>query len=144
MSWGPNTREETAAFLGTVTAGRDFAYVLRETGEVIGSGGIYPDEAGYSAEVGWTIHKDHWRQGIGTEAAGELIRYGFEDLGLGRISSSCVDDNVGSWRIMERNGMRREGLLRRAFWARVDKAWVDQALYGILADDYVEPRSSQS
>ena len=44
------------------------------------------------------------------------------------------DDN--SYRVMERNGMRREALHVKAFWARVDKEWIDKAVYAILADEY--------
>jgi RimJ/RimL family protein N-acetyltransferase len=47
-----------------------------------------------------------------------------------------MNNYKGSYRIMERNGMRREALRRKAFWARVDNEWIDEALYAILAEDY--------
>jgi RimJ/RimL family protein N-acetyltransferase len=37
---------------------------------------------------------------------------------------------------MERSAMRLEGLHRRAFWARVDREWIDRADYAILAEEY--------
>ncbi|MCL2052355.1 MAG: GNAT family N-acetyltransferase [Lachnospiraceae bacterium] len=134
MAWGPNSEEETKAFLETTKAGRDFAVVLKESNIVIGSCGIYPDEENFAGEAGWILHKDYWKRGYGTELCGELIRYGFEDLNLKRVQAPCAAVNYGSYRIMERNGMKRIALRNKAFWARVDKEWIDEALYAIEAD----------
>ena len=137
MAWGPNTEEETRGFLAShVTPGKDFAVVLKESGAVIGSCGIYPDDKMDTGGLGWILHMDYWKRGYGTEFAAELIRYGFEDLRLRRITAYCAAANYGSYRIMERSGMRREGLERKAFWARIDKEWIDQANYAILAEEY--------
>lgn len=77
-------------------------------------------------DVGWILHKNYWKRGYGTELGRELIRYGFEDLKLGRIQAPCAAANYGSYCVMERIGMRREALHRKAFWARVDKEWIDE------------------
>ena len=136
MAWGPNTEEQTREFLLSVKPGRDFAVVLKESDAVIGSCGVYPDPASDTGFLGWILHMDYWKQGYGTELAGELIRYGFEDLKLRRLFAPCAAANYGSYRIMERNGMRREALHKKAFWARVDKEWIDEAVYAILAEEY--------
>jgi RimJ/RimL family protein N-acetyltransferase len=139
MFWGPNTEEQTREFINRTQAGKDFAVVLTETGAVIGSCGIYPDSAGDTAELGWILHMDYWKRGYGTELAGELIRYGFEDLKLRRVFAPCAAVNYGSRRVMERNGMRREATHVKAFWARVDREWVDEAIYALLAEEYFKP-----
>jgi RimJ/RimL family protein N-acetyltransferase len=136
MPWGPNTEEQTQGFLASVKPGTDFAVVLRESYAVIGSCGIYADPARDTSELGWILHMDHWKRGYGTEIGKELIRYGFEDLKLRRIYSTCAAVNYGSYQIMERGGMRREALHIKNIWARVDKEWIDQAVYAILADEY--------
>ena len=136
MAFGPNTEDDTRAFLSIAKAGKDFAVVLKETDKVIGSCGIYPDSDNDTAELGWILHMDHWKHGYGTELCGELIKYGFETLGLRRLTAPCAAVNYGSCRIMERNGMRREALHIKAFWARVDKEWIDAARYAILAEEY--------
>lgn len=136
MTWGPNNEEQTKEFLAGVKPGRDFAVVLKETNAVIGSCGIYPNDTGYMGELGWILHKDYWKKGYGTELGKALVKYGFEDLKLGRIQAPCAAVNYGSYRVMERIGMKREALHRKAFWARVDKEWVDEAWYAILAEDY--------
>jgi RimJ/RimL family protein N-acetyltransferase/GNAT superfamily N-acetyltransferase len=136
MAWGPNDEEQTKAFLLQAKPGCDFAVVLKDANVVIGSCGIYPNETNYMGDVGWILHIDYWKRGYGTELGHELIRYGFEDLGLCRIQAPCAAVNYGSYRIMERVGMKREALRRKAFWARVDKEWIDEAQYAILAEDY--------
>lgn len=136
MAWGPNTEEQTREYLSSAAPCKDFAVVLKNTGKVIGSCGVYPDSTGYIGNLGWILHLDYWKNGYGTELAGELIRYSFEDLKLGRVQAPCAAVNYGSYRIMERNGMRREALHRKAFWARVDKEWIDEAWYAMLAEDY--------
>ena len=136
MSWGPNTEEQTREFLSSAKPGRDFAVILKDEGKVIGSCGIYPDSAGDTGEIGWILLMDFWKRGYGTEFGGELIRYGFEDLKLRRIFAPCAAVNYGSYRVMERNGMRREALHVKNFWARVDKEWIDSAVYAILAEEY--------
>ena len=136
MKWGPNTEEQTREFLAKVKPGKDFAVVLSASDIVIGSCGIYPNSENDTAEMGWILHKDYWKQGYGTEICGELIRYGFNDLGLRRIFAECAAKNYGSYRVMERNDMRREANYKKAFWARIDKEWIDAAGYAILAEEY--------
>ena len=144
MAWGPNTEEQTQEFVTSfVTAGKDFAVVLKGTDKVIGSCGVYPDSANDTGELGWILHMDYWKHGYGTELGGELIRYGFEVLKLRRLAAPCAAVNYGSYRIMERNGMRREALHVKAFWARVDKEWVDKAEYAILAEEYIKNKSER-
>lgn len=138
MFWGPNDAGQTQDFLNSVISGRDFAIVLRGFDKVIGSCGIYPDADNDTAEIGWILHMDYWKRGYGTELGGELIRYGFEDLKLRRIIAFCAAVNYGSYRIMERNGMRREALHIKSFWGRVDKEWIDRAVYAILAEEYFQ------
>ena len=63
---------------------------------------------GVQAEIGWAIDPAYGGRGLATEAAAELVRICFEDLGLRRLKALCFADNVPSWRLMERLGMRRE------------------------------------
>jgi len=144
MKWGPNTEEQTRGFLEAAKSGQDFAVVLKPSNTVIGSCGICPNSTNDTGELCWILHKDYWKQGYGSELGGELIRYGFEDLKLRRIFAECAAVNYGSHRVMERNNMRREATYIKAFWARVDKEWIDAAGYAILAEDYFAKRTGVS
>ena len=89
------------------------AVTLRESGEVIGNCGIRLSAAGsHEAEIGYEIAPDQWGRGYATEAVAEIIRFGFDDLGVHRISAWLVADNVASARVLEKNGLRLEGRLR--------------------------------
>ncbi|MGN6239481.1 MAG: GNAT family N-acetyltransferase, partial [Cellulosimicrobium cellulans] len=88
------------------------------------------------AELGWVLDPSHTRRGYATEAVRELLRYSFEDLGVRRVTANCFLHNDTSWRLMERVGMRREGVGVRDSLHR-DLGWVDGVTYALLAD---EPR----
>ena len=57
-------------------------------------------------ELGYWLAKPFWGQGIMPEAASELIRYGFEDLGMRRIWCGYYEGNTKSKRVQEKLGFR--------------------------------------
>jgi RimJ/RimL family protein N-acetyltransferase len=57
------------------------------------------------AELGYRVLRRHWRQGLASEGARELIRYGFEDLGLTRIFAETMAVNTASRATMAAAGM---------------------------------------
>ena len=87
------------------------------------------------AELGWVLHPEQAGKGLATEAVAELIRLCFEELGLRRVVASCFADNVGSWRLMERLGMRREAHTARESLHRSGR-WLDGLGYALLADEW--------
>jgi RimJ/RimL family protein N-acetyltransferase len=90
---------------------------------------------GVQAELGWVLHPDHAGQGYATEAVRELLRLCFEDLRLRRVTANCFADNVESWRLMERVGMRREvHAIRESLHRSGD--WLDGLSYALLADEW--------
>jgi ribosomal-protein-alanine N-acetyltransferase len=111
----------------------ELAIERKEDGEVMGLLGLIRQDHG-QGEMGWALGVEYRGQGYATEAARALMDYGFTSLGLHRIHADTGTDNVASWRIMERLGMRREGLLRGAVYE--DGKWVDRYVYGILADEW--------
>jgi ribosomal-protein-alanine N-acetyltransferase len=64
------------------------------------------------AEMGYTIARKYWGQGLATEAAQALIQYGFEKLNLARIEAVVLPENVASAKVLLKSGMQYEGLLR--------------------------------
>ena len=97
----------------------DFAIVLKETGRMIGTVGFTSfDLPNNSAEVGYVVSPSYQGRGYATEALKRLISFGFDVLGLSRISAVCMDGNAASLRVMEKSGLKREGLLRCAVLAK--------------------------
>ena len=85
--------------------------------------------------VGYALRHDQWGKGYMTEAVRALVAYGFAELGLHRIWSECDPRNIGSWRVLEKAGMRREGHMRENF-RYPNGEWVDTFLYAILAREW--------
>ena len=93
--------------------------------------------AGAGAEVGYVLDPSHGGHGLATEAVAALISACFSQLGIHRVHASCFADNVASWRLMERLGMRREGhgvgeALHRT------RGWLDGLHYAVLATEWAE------
>ena len=78
--------------------------------------------------MAYLFDRPYWGQGIGTEAAHASLRYGFEELKLDRIIALAVPENVGSWRVMEKNGLNFETRLH--LWD------LDLVKYGIARDAF--------
>jgi ribosomal-protein-alanine N-acetyltransferase len=86
------------------------AMICKETGERIGCSGLQPLEDSGEIEVGYSLQPEYWRQGFGYECALAWLEYGFAGAGLERIVAIAVSENEGSWRIMEKCGMKYEGV----------------------------------
>ena len=65
-----------------------------------------------TAEIGFGIVQAMWGQGYMTEACRAVLDYGFADMGLLRIEARCQITNAASARVLEKIGMRREGMVR--------------------------------
>ena len=113
----------------------ELAVERKEDGKVIGLLGMICQDH-RQGEMGWGLGVEYRGQGYATEAARALMGYGFNALGLHRIYADTSSDNVASWRIMERLGMRREAVLRDAVYK--EGQWLDQYIYGMLADEWCD------
>ena len=85
-------------------------------------------------ELGYWIGVDNWGKGFATEAAQALATYAFGELRLHRVQARHFTRNVASGRVMQKLGMRLEGIHRDAFcrWGRFE----DVAVYAVLAPDW--------
>jgi RimJ/RimL family protein N-acetyltransferase len=83
-------------------------------GRHIGNLGLHKiDQVHRKAEVGIVIGEPtFWSKGFGTEAMRLALGYGFEDLGLNKISLDVLDYNTRAIRTYERLGFQREGVHR--------------------------------
>jgi len=64
-------------------------------------------------ELGYVLARQHWGRGFMTEALKELIAWALKQKDIYRVWAVCDVDNLASARVMEKSGMRREGVLRR-------------------------------
>jgi ribosomal-protein-alanine N-acetyltransferase len=111
------------------------AIVDRDSGRLIGNCGVRVNDAKRrEGNIGYELNPEVWGRGYATEAARAMLRFGFEELGLHRIWAGCVADNVGSWRVMEKVGMRREAHFREFEWYR--GRWWDTLIYAVLEREW--------
>ncbi len=113
--------------------GVTFAIVLREQNTLCGAISLGINQKHVRAEMGYWLGVPFWNQGIVTEAACAVLRYGFDQIKLHRIHAFHFARNPASGRIMQKIGMRYEGTLRHH--DRKGDHWEDLVSYGILADE---------
>lgn len=143
-TWGPNTLDQTAAFVEGASRAQGepdrSAYSLAAVldGRPIGSVAVWTtDPHDRNGELGYTFHRAHWGQGYATEAVGRLLSIGFETLRLERISATCHPGNAGSIRVLEKSGFTLEGRLRSHRLVRGVRR--DSLLFSILRDGHPGP-----
>lgn len=116
-------------------SGMTFAIERREDGRFIGTIGFGEMNREHRfAECGYSLARDCWGRGYASEALSMLLHYGFETLRLNRIEGLCDVRNGASARVMEKCGMRREGVLRGRVLLKGEYA--DVWMYALLAKDW--------
>jgi ribosomal-protein-alanine N-acetyltransferase len=149
MIWGPNSPEQTQAFLRTVLQAQEqwprpfveLAIQLKGEGRMIGSIGLrVKDERNRAADIGYVLAREDWGRGYMTEAARAILEVAFRQLDLHRVWATCDPRNHASYRVMEKLGMRREAHFRNHVMERGE--WRDSYLYAVLAEEWLaQPRS---
>ena len=87
----------------------------------------------FRAEVGYELGKEHWRQGIMTEALTAILAYGFRVMNCNRIEAFVNYGNAKSTRLLERNGFKLDGILREYEFNQ--GKFVNQYCYSLLKSD---------
>lgn len=107
-------------------------------------GSEFAGEAGMSlsgdrfrqGEIHYSLLPVYWEQGYATEIVKRLISFGFKELQLHRVHAGVCTENQRSIRVLEKAGMRREGLHRKILPIRGE--WKDNFHYAIVEDDPFE------
>jgi RimJ/RimL family protein N-acetyltransferase len=90
-----------------------------------------------SCSLGYGLTKLEYRsKGYTTDAAKTILRYGFYNLGFERITSSTLEHNIGSQRVLEKCGFVLEGRERKARYFAQKR--YDRLIYGLLRDEYID------
>ncbi len=111
------------------------AITLPDTGALIGNCGVRLERAeARAASLGYELAPAAWGQGYATEAARAMLAFGFRALGAHRVWAECLAENVGSARVLEKLGLRREAHLRDHEWFK--GRWWDTLIYAILEDEW--------
>ena len=124
----------------TIALARDrtlfhFGVADREHDRIIGHATLFKwDQEHRRAEVGYSIRRDRWGLGLGSEAVSTLIGFGFQRLGLRRIEADADPRNVASIRLLEKLGFVREGYMRERW--EFDGEIQDAVCFGLLRSEW--------
>ncbi|MFT5305007.1 MAG: RimJ/RimL family protein N-acetyltransferase [Flavobacteriales bacterium] len=118
----PLSKEETSHFITRLIDHQNkyghcyFATEIIETGEFIGFIGLafqtYDSVCTPATDIGWRLKKSAWGKGFATEGAKRCLQFGFEELQLDKIISTCTENNSNSEKVMLKIGMTKMGTFK--------------------------------
>jgi len=113
-----------------------FAMITKDEGTLIGNMSMGVARKHNRAELAYWVGVPYWGRGYATEAAGRIVQFGFDELGLNRIHAAAMTNNPASSKVMVKIGMKPEGVYRQHVlkWGRYE----DLALYGMVRSEYLE------
>lgn len=141
QTWGPNTPEETEAFVLAAAAtwdepdGLRFAWACEHSEwGVVGLGELkVHDRTHQQGEISYAVHTAFWGRGIGEAIARRLLQIALAQENLHRVVGTCDPRNIASGRVLQKVGMTYEGRMRHTLLLR--DGWRDSDVYSLLADD---------
>lgn len=139
----PTTLEDTEAIIYEMVSENEkedtqkFTFCIKYNNKSIGLIALNLGSKKYEiGEIWYKFLPEFWNQGFATEALKEIINLGFNNLNLHRIEAGCASKNIGSVKVLEKAGMKREGLKRQHL--PLKSGWADCYEYGLLISDLKE------
>lgn len=133
----PYTLQHAQAFIDysqNLETGRNFG-IFKENNELIGGIGYQIKALNNSAEVGYWIASTFWGKGYATMALSMLLEQLFNQEHLHKVYAYHFVDNVSSGKVMIKNGMKFDGILRSHVYK--EGKYLDVCVYSILEDEYL-------
>ena len=116
----------------------EWAVLLRINGEKIGRAHIEIDRETDTGMIGWLLVPERWGRGYASEMTPALIAQCFDVFRLHRVNAVCSPKNEASWKILEKNGMRREAYYRQKcrYVKHGVSYWEDELEYAMLTSEW--------
>lgn len=142
QAWEANTAEQTRGYVAEAAAAyedpsqtRFYLSALGRDAYIVGLAQVIIHSVDWRcAEIGYTVHPDHWGCGYGTAIARLVVDYAFRELDMHRVQATCDPRNVASARILRKVGMTHEGTLRHTMQLR--DGWRDSHMFSVLEDEW--------
>lgn len=141
MLWAVDaTRQGTETFAAEAEReweqGTGFHFSMLQDGDLVGALGLeVRAPINRIGEIGYWVRSDRAGEGLATEAAGAVVAFGFQIVGLYRIELRAGVGNAASQRVAEKLGFRREGTLRKGCPGGPEP--YDCHLFGLLLEDFL-------
>jgi len=111
----------------------EWAICFKESDQLIGSVGFYRmAKEHYRSEVGYMLHKNHWRKGIMDEALKAVLAYGFGQLRLHQIEAIIDKDNIASEKLLLKNKFVKEAHFKENYF--FEGKFLDSVHYTLLTN----------
>jgi RimJ/RimL family protein N-acetyltransferase len=111
-----------------------FPVLIMDGNILIGHIVFYKYFGEHTYEIGWVFNPKYHNKGYASEAAQAILKFGFEKMKLHRIIATCQPQNIPSYRVMEKIGMRREGYFKKCI--PKGNEWWDEYYYAILEEEW--------
>ena len=92
-----------------------------------------------NAYLGYWIDAEHEGRGLMTESVTAAVDFVFTVVGLHRVQAAVMPRNLGSARVLEKVGFRREGYAER--YLAIAGTWEDHLIFGLTAEEWPVKRS---
>ena len=136
----PFTRRDVIKYVSGILNKEPVVYwvmLLKKNNQLIGDCGLCEwNQQAQRAELSYAVSPDAWNQGYATEAALCVMQFGFENTGVNRIQAICNSANSRSERVMQKCGLKPEGVLRQ--YIQCDGQPLDMKMYSILKQEWAE------
>lgn len=135
----PMSAEACGAAAKDFSQSQAFWAICLPEGMLIGQ--VYlAEENQQSWELGYVFHAAYHGRGYAAEACRALLAWAFSQKKAHRVFAHCNPDNISSWRLLERLGMRREAHHLRNVCFHKDAMghplWQDTYVYALLASEW--------
>lgn len=95
---------------------------------------------GKQVELGYFTYERFWGKGYVTEAVKRVMEFAFRENDVFRISTGCIQDNIGSERVMQKCGMTKEAHYIQQQWHH--DRMKDRVVYRMLRDEWISLSSN--
>lgn len=114
-----------------------YRWAIEHNGEVIGCiSTYYINQINNECNLGYTIGSKFWNKGFATETIKAVIKFLFDEIGLNKFRDNCYNENIGSFKVMKKTGITKEGIFRDHY-DKNDK-YYNGYLYSIIKKDYLQ------
>lgn len=133
----PYTKKDAEEFIDVMLHAdpdRMFAFAVTVEDRMVGSIAVERGQNVHrlTGELGYYIAEPYWNRGLGESAVGQIVEYVFANSDIVRIYAEPYAYNTGSCRILEKNGFRLEGVMRKN--AIKNGVFQDMKLYAVIKE----------
>lgn len=144
LSWGPfKTKKEAlnvilSVFLERPYRGLPVGYAIIDLkhNKMIGTIDFHTKYEDNKAEIGYALNQKYWQQGIMSKALSHLLKIGFYQLGYDSIIIKHSKENLGSQKVIEKNGFKVKDVILNGFYNRFNETYEDVYYYEMTKKEY--------